>query len=296
MIRRLSIFALIFLTVCPLSAQMISFDRKETVGSVKTALLKLKLSREYLFMIPGAGKPIRKLETMDLVLLTEIKVEKVNQKGQPVSLLLTPSVSGGTLNGRRVDSAPLKGRKIRAELEKFPCTFTTLDGKPLPDDAVVFLSALFRQQQNISYSDILGKVKKFQPGGKWLPNTAPILKSLADRKLPLNKTNLKAQAMFENKFKVEGIECAAVVLNLSSVGTHAYDFQVKTRLILPVKSEDGGIVRLAREGVEVVDRKSVSGDIAAAGSSLRIMTKEQLEVTYVLPKKSSSRKNPLKFF
>ena len=209
--------------------------------------------------------------------------------------LLTPSIPGGTLNGRRVDPALLKGRKIRADLEKFPCTFIPLDGKPLAEDAVVFLSALFRQQQNISYSEILGKSKKFQPGRKWFPDTAPVLKSLAERNLPLSKANLKAQAMFENKFKVDGIECVAVVLNLSSVGTHAYDFQVKTRLILPVKNRDGGILRLAREGVEVVDRKTVSGDFAAAGSSLRIMTKEQLEVTYVLPKKTT-RKNTLNFF
>lgn len=295
MIRCLSIFAILFLTFGTLSAQMISFDRKENVGDEKRILLRLKLSREYLFMIPGAGKPIRKLETMDLVLLTGIKVEEVNRNGFPVILHLSTEIPGGTLNGRRLDPALLKGRKIRADLKTYPCVFTPLDGKPLSEDALVVLSALFRQQQNIPFSGILGKEKKFRQGGKWLPDTTPILKSLADRKIPLNKKNLKAQAMFENKFKVDGIECTAIVLNLSSVGTHAYDFQVKTRLILPVKKEDGGVLRLSREGVEVVDRKMLSSDFAASGSAMRITTKEQLEVTRILKKKTPATRSGIFF-
>lgn len=291
MIRIFSFLCLILLSSIPLSAQMISFDRKETVGSFRKAQLRLKLSREYLFMIPGAGKPIRKMETIDLVLLMGIKVEKLNSKGHPDTLLLTPEVLGGSLNGRRVKATSLKGRQIRAGLGSFPCSFTALDGKPLSEEESVILAALFRPQQDIPFSDILGKSQRYQPGGRWYPNVQPIIKSLAERNVPVQKRNLSGLATFENKFRINGIECVAVVLNLSSVGTHAYDFQVKTRLILPVKKEDGGIVRLAREGVEVIDRKMVSGDVAAAGSSIRIMTKEQMEVTYILPQKSSDKKS-----
>ena len=240
-------------------------------------------------MIPGAGKPIRKQETMDLVLLTDIKIEKLNQKGQPVTLLLTPRIVGGALNGRAINQNLLKGRMIRAELEKYPCKFTAADGKSaLPNEAIVILSALFRQQQNITYPEILGQSRKFTAGQKWVPETNMIIKNLKKRNVAINKNNLKAQAQFENKFKVNGVQCVAVVLNLSSVGTHAYDFQVKTRLILPVSKADGGVIRLAREGVEVVDRKLISGDFAASGSEVQIITKEQMEVTYVPPKKSSS--------
>ena len=135
MIRLFPIFFLLFSTTLFLAAQEISFERRENAGAEEKVLLRLKLSREYLFVIPGAGKPIRKLETMDLVLLTGIKIEKLNQKGLPVSLILTPEIPGGTLNGRNVDPALLKGRKIRAELEKYPCTFTALDGTPLAKEA-----------------------------------------------------------------------------------------------------------------------------------------------------------------
>ena len=281
----------IFLIIFSFSAmaQVIDFDRPEKVNSVRTAQLRLKLSREYTFMIPGAGKPIRKQETMDLVLLTDIKIEKLNQKGQPVTLLLTPRIVGGALNGRAINQNLLKGRMIRAELEKYPCKFTAADGKSaLPNEAIVILSALFRQQQNITYPEILGQSRKFTAGQKWVPETNMIIKNLKKRNVAINKNNLKAQAQFENKFKVNGVQCVAVVLNLSSVGTHAYDFQVKTRLILPVSKADGGVIRLAREGVEVVDRKLISGDFAASGSEVQIITKEQMEVTYVPPKKSSS--------
>lgn len=296
MIRLFPIFFLLFSTTLFLAAQEISFERRENAGAEKKVLLRLKLSREYLFVIPGAGKPIRKLETMDLVLLTGIKIEKLNQKGLPVSLILTPEIPGGTLNGRNVDPALLKGRKIRAELEKYPCTFTALDGTPLAKEAIIILSALFRSQQNIQFSEILGASKKYQPGGIWKPNTAPILKVLEERRVPMKKENIKASARFENKFKVNGMECVSVVLNLSSVGTHAYDFQLKTRLIFPIRKEDGGFLRLTREGVEVVDRKTVSGDYAAMGSALRIVTKEQFEATYTLPGKRSSEKKSTVFF
>lgn len=295
MIRSFLILFLFFLAAA-LSAQEIIFDRPDSPGSIRTAQLRLKLSREYLFVIPGAGKPIRKLETMDLVLLTDIKVEKLNAKGHPVTLLLSPKILGGTLNGRRVDPAILKNRIIRAELENFPCNFSAADGKEhLKQEAITVLSALFRQQQNISYSEILGVSQKFQQGKKWIPAAEPILKNLAERKLPLNRKNLKAQAVFENKFKINGTECVSLVLNLTTFGTHAYDFQVKTRLILPVRKEDGGILRLAREGVEVIDRKTISGDFAAVGAALRITTKEQMEITYAPEKKENKRKSSVIF-
>lgn len=289
------LLSFLFLLTFPLAAQVIFFDRQEPVGSVRKAQLRLKLSREYMFMIPGAGKPIRKLETIDLVLLTGIKIEKLNSKGQPVTLLLTPEILGGSLNGRSVKSTALRGRKIRAELGAFPCTFTALDGKTLSEEESVILSALFRPQQNIQISDLLGKSRRYQPGGRWTPDVAPIINNISERNVILQKKNLSALATFENKFKVNGIECVAIVLNLSSIGTHAYDFQVKTRIIFPVKKEDGGIIRLAREGVEVIDRKTVSGDVAAAGSSLRVVTKEQMEVTYILPEKSQKRKKSIFF-
>ena len=272
-------FFLFFLTVS-LSAQTIDFDRPEKVGTERTAQLRLKLSREYLFQIPGAGKPIRKLETIDLVLLTDIKIVKVNQKKQPIELLLTPRILGGALNGRRIDPNLMKGLVIRANLEKYPCTFTGEDGKQVPKEAVTILSALFRQQQDITYSDILGAPRAYKEGAKWKPETGLILKNLADRNLSFNKKNLSALVTFENKFRVGKIPCVAVLLNLSSINSHAYDFQVKTRLILPVKKSDGGAVRVAREGVEVVDRKTITGDFIGSGSAVRITTKEQLEVTY----------------
>ena len=270
---------LFFLTVS-IAAQTIDFDRPEKVGTERTAQLRLKLSREYLFQIPGAGKPIQKLETIDLVLLTDIKILKLNQKNQPVELLLTPRILGGALNGRRVDPNLMKGLVIRANLEKYPCTFTAENGKILPGEAVTILSALFRQQQDITYSDILGAPQQYKAGKKWKPQISSILKNLADRNLSLGEQNLSAQTTFENKFRVGKIPCVAILLNLSSVKTHAYDFQVKTRLILPVKKSDGGAVRIAREGVEVVDRKTITGDFIGNGSSVRITTKEQLEVTY----------------
>ena len=270
---------LFFLTVS-LAAQTIDFDRPERVGSERIAQLRLKLSREYLFQIPGAGKPIRKLETIDLVLLTGIKILKVNQKQQPVELLLTPRILGGALNGRRVDPALMKGLKIRANLEKYPCVFTTEDGKKLPGEAVTILSAFFRQQQDITYRDILGAPRAYKAGAKWIPDTTLIRKNLAARNLDLDRKNLSALATFENKFRVGRTQCVAVLLNLSSIRTHAYDFQVKTRIILPVKKSDGGPLRIAREGVEVIDRKTITGDFIGNGASVRITTKEQLEVTY----------------
>ena len=96
----------------------------------------------------------------------------------------------------------------------------------------------------------------------------------------MGKRNLSARATFENKFNVGRTPCVAILLNLSSVGTYAYDFQVKTRIILPVSKSDGGALRIAREGVEVVDRKTVTKDFLGSGTSVRITTKEQLEVTY----------------
>ena len=270
---------LFFLTVS-LTAQTIDFDRPEKIGTERTAQLRLKLSREYLFQIPGAGKPIRKLETIDLVLLTDIKILKLSKKNQPVELLLTPRILGGALNGRRVDPNLMKGLVIRANLEKYPCTFTEENGKTLRGEAVTILSALFRQQQDITYSDILGAPRQYKAGKKWKPQISSILKNLADRNLSLGEQNLSAQATFENKFRVGKIPCVAVLLNIGSVKTHAYDFQVKTRLIFPVEKSDGGAVRIAREGVEVVDRKTITGDFIGNGSSVRITTKEQLEVTY----------------
>lgn len=278
MIRIFQCF-LLFLTFS-LAAQTIDFDRPERVGKERTAQLRLKLSREYLFQIPGAGKPIRKLETMDLVLLTKIKILKLNQKKQPVELLLTPMVLGGSLNGRRVNPALMKGMQIQANLEKFPCSFTSVDGKKISDEATVILSALFRQQQDISYSDILGAPRSYKQGGAWIPDTSLLLKNLSERNIRIGKHNLKAQATFENKFRVDRKNCVAVLLNLSSVGTHAYDFQVKTRIILPVSKSDGGAIRIAREGIEVVDRKTITKDFLGSGTSVRITTKEQLEVTY----------------
>lgn len=283
----------LFLCCCfsVLSAQMISFEfQKEPVGSTNTAQLKLKLSREYTFMIPGAGKPIGKLETMEVVLLTDIQVERINRKGFPVTLILRPKILGGTLNGRRIDPASLQGRVIRAELESYPCTFTSTDGKELSGEAKMVLAAFFRQQQGFSYADILGKSRNYKQGGKWLPDSSPILQTLAKRNISLKKRNLTASAMFENKFKVNGIECTAVVLNLLSVGTHAYDFRIRTRIVLPVDRKNGNVFHLTREGVEVVDRKLLSGDFAAAGSAVRITTKEQMEVTYVPRKKQAPGK------
>lgn len=270
------------------SAQEIFFDRPDTVGKTQTAQLRLKLSRDYTFMIPGAGKPIRKLETMDLVLLTDWKIERVNQSGLPVMLTLMPRVLGGTLNGRKIDPALLQGRKIRAGLGSYPCMFIASDGKPLSDDAIVILSALFRPQQGITYADILGKSQTYKPGKRWLPDLTKVLDSLSQRNVKIEKKNINAYAMFENKLKVNGMDCVSVALNLSSAGTHAYDFQVRTKMIFPVKKHDGGILRLSREGVEVVDRKMISGDFAAAGASVRIITKEQMEVTYAPPEKPAS--------
>lgn len=281
------LFFLIFSAVFSAGAQIVSFDRKDAEGSFRTAKIRLRLSREYTFMIPGAGRPIQKSEFADLVLLTGITVRKLNEKGFPCELELTPAVLGGTLNGRKLEPSVLQNRKILAVLEKYPCEFRPLDGQPLSEEAGTVLSAVFRVQQNISLADVLGKERQYRQGESWIPNTKPVLDLLSGRQLPLKRNEITAAARFENIFKVDGVKCTAVVLTLSSTGTFSHDFRLRTRIVLPVRESDGGIVSMTREGTEIIDRKMLSGDPAASGASVRLMTSEQMEITYVRSEKKS---------
>ena len=282
------LLSLIFLSA---GAQVISFDRKVSEGDSRTARIRFRLSREYTFMIPGAGQPIQKVESMDLALLTGIKILKLNEKGFPCELELLPMVLGGTINGRRLEPAILQNRKILANLASYPCGFRPVDGQELSGEAETVLSALFRVQQNISISDILGGPRRFRQGESWNPNLSPVLKSLSKRRLPLKESEVKAQAKFENLFKVNGIDCAAVVLNISTAGTFSHDFRLRTRIVLPVKESDGGVINMTREGTEIIDRKMLSDDPAAAGTSLRLMTTEQMEVTFAPSEEKTENKS-----
>lgn len=278
--RFLLLLSLLFL-IPEISAQTVSFHREMAVGTEQTVRIRLVLSREYTFMIPGAGKAISKVENMDLVLLTDLKIKRMDKKNNPVELQISPRVLGGTVNGRRIDPELLQERKIQAVLDAYPCKFIAEDGKELSGNALTILAAIFRVQPEMNYADFLGTSRTFRQGESWLLQTAPLLNELKKRNLALTEKNFQAYAKFENKFKVQGIDCTAVVLNIRSAGTHNYDFRVKTRIVLPIKETDGGILSISREGVEVVDKKMMSNDPAAAGASVRVVTTEQMESVFV---------------
>ena len=270
-----------------LAAQTIDFDRPSRIGEERSARIRQRLTREYTFLLPGAGEPIKTVETMDLVMLAGIKVLEVNDKKLPVKLEIRPEILGGTLNGRRIVPEELIGKTFIGDLSSYPCMFSSADGTPLSKNAETVLAALFRVQSGASYSEILGKPRKFQPKERWTLNADPILRSLAGRELrqEVSPEKIQSLAVFGPEFKVDGIPCTVVDLTFRTMGTHSYDFRTKVKLTLPIKKSDGGMLRLQREGVEVVDRKIISNDPAAAGASVHLVTTEQMEAVYVSPSK-----------
>ena len=281
-LARILFFCSLMIAGTALSAQTIDFNRPVKAGEVRTARLRLKLSREYTFMIPGAGDSIKTVETMDLVMLTRIRILKLNEKSLPVNLEIEPEILGGTLNGRAIVPEELTGKKILADLSRYPCTFRSADGSAISRNGQIILASLFRVQFGASYSKILGPPRPFKPRDRWTPDIKPILKSLAGRELreEISASQIQSAAQMGPLIKIDGINCTSVDLTFRSMGTHSYDFRTTVRLVLPVDKKDGGPVSLHREGVEVVDRKVISGDPAAAGASVRLVTTEQLEVVY----------------
>jgi hypothetical protein len=287
----LRILFFLFLLSVPgiLPAQLIDFDRDLETGKSRTARIRMKLSREYLFLIPGAGEQIKTSETMDFVLLSRFTIRKLNEKGVPEILEIIPQVAGGTLNGRAIVPEELTGKTIIADLSVYPCRFQTADGSKLSRNAQMVIASVFRVQYGAKFSDILGKPRQYKPNERWVPEINPILNILHERDLRKSVTaqNFQAAAKFGNQFPVNGIKCTAVDLSFRTVGTHSYDFRSTARIILPVNKQDGGMLSLQREGVEVVDQKIISDAPAAAGTSVRLITTEQLEVVFVPEKKEN---------
>lgn len=274
--------------------QRLSFDRPSKPGDFFNAEINLTAQREYKFILPGPDKPVEKQESLVATIFADLKVLEVNAEGSPVRMELRISSAGGYLNGARFDSALLNKKTVLADLRKTPALFTDqATGTPVAPSAADLLGAVFRPPTGDTLKNTLGSSVPLIVGRKWKISARPVLESLRIRGLVLSPDSITAEARIAEKEKYRGIETCRVEINLASSGVSTLDFRLRATVWVPLDPARN-VIRTLRNGVEVVDTVLPNDNPLAAGSSVRVITKENLEAILIpaaekkdLPKKSS---------
>ncbi len=295
LLRTILLISALCLGAAESHAAKISFVRPSKAGEIQHAKLALTLSREYLFDLPGTENGVRKQETLTAVFEGRIKVLEVNQAGNPVVCEITPAKCGGLANGRSLDLAVLKDAVIHADMKTFPCRFTLGNGTKVSRDAQIFLASLFRIQPETSLSDTLGKEADSGTGKVWTPDSAPILDSLRARGFTLAKSDILASARIQGREKFNRLECVRITIEFETKKSIGIDFRLHAKITLPENARDGGVLKMERDGVEVVDRRVSSGEPAAEGTRVRVITKENMLVV-LLPAAPGAEAQTPSFF
>lgn len=274
--------------------QRLSLDRPSKAGDFFQAEISLTAQREYRFVFPGPDRPVKKQESLVTTIFADLKVLEVNAEGSPVRLEVRISSAGGFLNGRRIDSSLLKGKTILADLQTAPARFTEHpSGKAVSAEGAALLGAIFRPPDGDTLKNTLGNSVPLRPGYKWKISARPVLNSLRARGLSLNPDAVTAEARIAEREKYRGFDVCRVEMDLASEGISTLDFRLRATLWIPV-DPSVNVIRLLRNGVEVVDTVFPNENPLAAGSSVRVITKENLEAVLIpakekkeLPKKRS---------
>ena len=271
--------ALLALTVLTVSAaeQRLSFVRPSKTGDFFNAEINLAAQREYKFILPGPGKPVEKQESLTATFFADLKVLEVDRAGSPLRLELRISSAGGFLNGNRFDSALLNRKTVIADLRSPPARFTDkATGQAVAPSAAALLGAVFRPPTGDTLSNTLGSSAPLQIGYKWNISALPVLQSLRKRGLVLSPDSITAQAKIAEKENYRGVETCRVDVDIASSGVSTLDFRLRSSVWVPLDPKRN-IVRTLRTGVEVVDTVLPGDNPLAAGSSMRVISKESLE-------------------
>ncbi len=274
--------------------ERLSFDRPSRVGDFLQAEINLTAQREYRFVFPGPDRPVEKQESLVTTLFADLKILEVDPEGNALCLEIRISSAGGFLNGRRFDSSLLRGKTILADLKTSPARFTDAStGKPVPPEAKALLAAVFRPPDGDTLKATLGSSVPLRPGYKWKISAKPVLTALRARGLALSPDSISAEAQIMEREKYRGYDTCRVEIKLASSGVSTLDFRLRATVWIP-EDPNVNMIRLLRNGVEVIDTVFPTENPLASGSSVRVITKENLEVILVpgkekkaLPKKRS---------
>lgn len=135
---------------------------------------------------------------------------------------------------------------------------------------------MFRPPTDNTLSNTLGNSAPLQIGYKWNISALPVLQSLRKRGLVLSPDSVTAQARIAEKENYRGIETCRVEVDIASSGVSTLDFRLRTQVWVPL-DPNRNIVRTLRTGVEVVDTVLPNDNPLAAGSSVRVISREHLE-------------------
>lgn len=284
---------LFFLTAFLTAASPLSFDRKAKAGDYFQTEITLNAEREYKFTLTGPGKPVLKQESIVLTLFGGMKVLEVNAHGNPSRIELRIDNISGRVNGKDLDPEALNGKSIIGDLRRNPVRFVFSDtGKPVSKNAHFVLGSLFRVPAENSLKDTLGTGMIPEKKKRWKISAMPVLQSLRERGFRLSGDSILADAVFEERERCRKTDCWKVVVNIMSKETQSLDFRLKAELWIPI-DPNIHVIRMIRTGVEVINRPLPPENPFAAGSDVRVITKERLEAV-LLPAKEPPRTIPKK--
>ncbi len=281
---------LVFSAFC--AEEAVDFNRSAGIGDTYDTEIKLTASREYRFTVPGSEKPLIRNESANLTLFGRLRIVGVDKNGSMEQFHLKISLAGGYLNGLPFNSSLLNGKTVLAKLSPEP-VFTVEDGKPLTGKAVAFLSSVFRKPPENSMRDTFGSPRVLKPKDRWPLDTSSLRNALKKRGIHLEKDAIQGRAEVLGRHVYRGCDVYEIRATVESKTTPDLDFRITASILLPVENRLN-VLRLIRDGKEIVSRKLPDGDPVSAGTRVRVISTERLEVILLPVKKEESedRKSP----
>lgn len=265
------------------SAERYSFDRRLKKGDSFQCRIMTDQSVRYIFHLRGREQPVIRLETLKGAFNGYIRVLALNSRGNASALQIRMDMAHGTLNGRALKISGGKDAPvmIHGDLSSPRSVFRREDGRTLTADENALLQALFPPASAGRLSDLTGKEHQLPaPGGSWKVQLDPFLKTLAERKIHLNKDLIRGLVTYQGRTRVGKLPCHQFVIQMETDSLKEYDFRLKATFDL--EKESPVPVRMKREAREVLARVLPGDDPFSGGSRVTLLSQDQTE-QYLIP-------------
>lgn len=263
---------------------VIQFERPIAKGAEFDCQIDASFSNAIAMKIPGAEKPVARIETASASLSGRMTVLEVNETGNPIKTRFQTLAFEGSLNNVKIDLSALQGKAFIAELNPPVCKFS-LDGEgqaPLGKEAVKLLSIIFRPASKSSMADVLGTKSPVGPGDKWKPPCELLISTLAKRGFKLGEGDFAGEAVLKGRESFKGVDCWAIEERLESKNVPGLELRLNFSVLLPVDPAQGGALKISRNGSELVSKLLPAENPLSAGNSVEAIVKDSLEAV-VLP-------------